>query len=439
MTIRVAIRFLLSSFLSLLACAATWAIQGSETGIPNKVADLQFVVALSRHGVRSPTGRPDDRYSAAPWPQWDVPSAYLTSQGYQLMKLFGAWDRVKFSGQGLFASSCCPAAAQVTILADSDQRTRETGKALAEGMFPGCFIDVHAQAQGTADPLFNLVSGLRPGDAALVTAAVAGRIGGDPNQLTEAYRPQLAALDRVLAGCGHAPPSNKLRTSIFDIPAGLSPGTGGDPTALTGPVIASSEFTENLLLEYTTGMSDANIGWGCVDSAKLRGLMQLATASWDYGYRTPTIARIYASNLLYRIERSMEQNVTGKPAAGALSKPDDRLLIIVGHDSNIVTVAGALGINWVIDGRVDDTPPGGVLLFEVWRPRDGGKPFVRLEYTAQTLEQMRYAQPLTSANPPAAAPIFMPGCSRHDLSCTWDGFSAALLNATDPAYVSTLP
>jgi 4-phytase/acid phosphatase len=114
-------------------------------------------------------------------------------------------------------------------------------------------------------------------------------------------------------------------------------------------------------------------------------------------------------------------------------------VILVGHDTNIVTVAGALHIDWVFDGRADDTPPGGALLFELWRPRDGGKPFVRLKYIAQTLEQMRNSQALTPANPPAVAPIFIPGCSRQDLSCTWEGFSAAMHASIDPAYVAAQP
>jgi 4-phytase/acid phosphatase len=114
------------------------------------------------------------------------------------------------------------------------------------------------------------------------------------------------------------------------------------------------------------------------------------------------------------------------------------MVILVGHDTNIVTVAGALGIDWIADGRVDDSPPGGALIFELWRsPKTG--PFVRLAFTAQTLEQMRNSVPLTAANPPAEAPIFVPACSRPDLSCTWDSFSAAMRQATDPAYVSALP
>lgn len=437
MRIRVALRLVALSCFSLLACGIRVGAQNAEAAPADGKADLQFVAVLSRHGVRSPIGNTDllNKYSAAPWPKWDVQPSYLTPHGYELMKIFGAWDRVRLSGEGLFASTGCNDAARVSILADSDERTRETGKALAEGMFPGCTINVQAKAEGTVDPLYRVSGGLHPGDAALARAAITGRIGGDPHNLTEAYRPQLAALDHVLAGCGHATPSEVKRTSIFDVPVVIGGGSSYS-SGYAGPLSVGSTMAENLLLEYTTGMSDANTGWGCVDGETLRALMQLDTASWDYGYRTPIVARIYGSNLLDHIERSMEQSITGKPVAGALSKPDDRLLIIVGHDTNIVTVAGALGVDWIIDGRVDDTPPGGALLFEVWRPRDGGWPFVRLEYTAQTLEQMRNAQALTRDNPPATVPIFVPGCSRQDGSCTWEGFSAAARTAIDPAYVS---
>lgn len=440
MTIRALLRLLFIGFACLSIWTASVAAQTAEAAPTGRSADLKFVVALSRHGVRSPIGNTDllNQYSAAPWPKWDVPPSYLTPHGYQLMKLFGAWDRANLSGQGLFAPSGCGDAAHVSILADTDERTIETGKALAEGMFPGCPIPVQAKAEGTADPLYRIVGGLHPGDVVLAAQAIAGRIGGDPKSLTEAFRPQLAALDNVLAGCGHAASSDVKRTSIFDIPVSLGKGSTYS-SGYSGPLSVASTMAENFLLEYTTGMSDANTGWGCVDGKTLRALMQLDTASWDYGYRTPTVARIHASNLLDRIQRSLEQNVTGKPVAGALSKPDDRLLIVVGHDSNIVAVAGALGVNWIIDGRMDDTPPGGALLFELWQPRDGGAPFVRLEYTAQTLEQMRQSQTLTPANPPAAAPIFVPGCSQQDMSCTWDGFRSAVHGAINPAYVDPLP
>jgi 4-phytase/acid phosphatase len=301
-------------------------------------------------------------------------------------------------------------------------------------MFPGCAPEVHAGKEGTLDPLYRMPNGPHPGDEALAAAAIAGRIGGDPNSLTEAFRPQLEAMDRVLAGCGHVDPLATKRTSIFDIPAKFG-GSTAFSSAYSGPVTNAATFAENILLEYTTGMPAADVGWGCVDGPTLRALMQLDTASWEYNYRTQPVARMNAANLLDKIERSLEQNVTGKPVAGALEKPGDRLLIVVGHDSNIVAVAASLGINWIIDGRADDTPPAGALLFEVWQPAGGGKPFVKMEYTAQTLEQMRELQPLTVTNPPATAPIFVPACSGRDEACTWESFAAAMHKAMNPAYM----
>jgi len=404
-------------------------------------ADLQLVIMLSRHGVRSPLGTPgsNDKYAAAPWPKWDVAPGILTPHGYELMKIFGAWDRIKFSGEGLLAASGCGDAAHVTIIADSDQRTRESAKALVEGMLPGCGVETHAQAEGTFDPLFRPIeAGVAQSDVAASVAAVAGRIGGNPKNLTEAYRAQLAVLDRVLAGCGHGP-ANEKRISIFDVPAAILPGSGDQPVSLRGPVISAAAIAENLLLEYTQGMSDANTGWGCLDGATLRTVMQLDGASWDYGKRTPAIARPQSSYLLGHIQKTLEQSVTGKPIPGALGKPDDRLILLLGHDSNIAAVAGSLGIDWALDGRVDDTPPGGALLFELWRSRADGKPFVRMEYTAQSLEQMRRSEALTLANPPGEAPIFVPACGRADMTCTWEGFSEAMRQAIVPAGVSAQP
>jgi 4-phytase/acid phosphatase len=439
MPLRVSLRFLTLA-LVLLPASIFCTAQQSPATAKSEGADLQFAVILTRHGVRPPTNKNETYapYSAAPWPEWSVQPGYLTAHGYELMKMLGGWDRAHFAAEGLLAATGCADASRITILADSDERTRESGRALAEGMMPGCTLEVQARPEGTNDPLFSYRPATPPaGDSALAAAAISGRIGGDAKNLTEAWRPQLAALDRILAGCGKVPATNASRTSIFDVPASLPAVSDGRSTALHGPVPTASSLSENLLLEYAEGMTGANLGWGCLDEPTLYEVLQLHSAEEDIAARTWPIARMRASNLLDHILRAMEQSASGQAVAGASGKKDDRLLILSGHDTNIANVAGALGLDWIEDGRRNDTPPGGALLFELWRERSSGQRFVRMYYMAQTLDQMRQTQPLSEANPPVQVPLFVPGCSRADLSCSWEDFQATLRRVIDPAYVMT--
>jgi 4-phytase / acid phosphatase len=423
----------LSLFLSVLMAESASPVSKPQN------ADLEFVVYLSRHGVRSPTGRPGqyNAYSTAPWPTWSVPPGYLTAHGYRLMQEFGAFDRIQLQSEGLLTAKGCEDTQHVTIYSDSDQRTRETGKALAAGLFPACDVNVQALPEGTEDPLFHPVqAGVGTADPDLASAAIAGRVGTDPANLTNTYSAQLKALDTILATCGKADGSGQSRTSLLDVPSGISRGKNARSADLRGPLNTASTLTENLLLEYAEGMPASDVGWGCVDGNKLRSLLELHTAASDFSQRTTPIARAQASNLLNHILLSMDQAVTGKTTKGALGRPGDRVLFLVGHDTNLSNVAGLLNLTWVADGRRDDTPPGSALVFELWRSRTSKQEFVRLYYTAQTLEQMRFATELTLAIPPNRVPLFIPGCSCKDFSCTWPEFSQMLLRAIDPHAVS---
>jgi 4-phytase / acid phosphatase len=397
---------------------------------------LRFVVLVSRHGVRSPTGKTDqlNQYSAQPWPAWSVPPGYLTEHGAKLMTLFGAYDREMLSKQGLLTVDGCDDADQITILADSDQRTRESGRALAAGLMPGCQVQVHALAEGTPDPLFHpLEAGESHADKELATAALSGRIGNDPAGLVEAYRPQLQALEDVLTGSISAgasastPSAPKL--SLFDISSSIGPGKGGHLVDLRSPLETAATMSENLMLEYTEGMS--RVGWGRIDASKLRELLQLHTASADLERRTPYLARIQSAGMLGSILDSMQQAITQKPVSRALGKPSDRLLILVGHDTNLANISGALDLSWLIDGRRDDTPPGGALVFELWQQGATSSYAVRTYYTAQTLDQMRHATLLSLASSPDRVPVFVPGCSKPDASCEWKRFQSIVREATD--------
>ena len=431
----------LFSLLPHAVCAQGNSANTKTHSAESSASELRYVVYLSRHGVRSPTGKSDlyNRYSIAPWPNWTVQPGYLTPHGFHLMELFGAFDRSQLAAQGLLSANGCKDASHVTIYADSDQRTRQTGKAIAQGLMPGCDLPVQSLPEGTNDPLFHsathhVASASASDDTALAKAAITGRVGGDPANLTRTYYRQIAALDHILATCGNAPvPGTDVhqRSSLMDIPANLAGGQGDHLVELRGPLSTSATLAENLLLEYTEGMDEANVGWGCVHHAELQEIVTLHTASVDLSQRTPQIARAQVSNLLKGIRLSIQQAAGRTALPGAIGKPSDRALFLIGHDTNQENIAGLLNLTWMIDGRRDDTPPGGALIFELWRSNSTGEYSVRAYFTAQTLEQMRYSAALTPSDPPERAPVFIPGCSRADMSCSLDSFSHVLEQASE--------
>src|SRR5579863_6678406 len=188
MSFRAGAQLLSLSLLSLVTLPGLLSAQSTSPSPADRNARLEFVVMLTRHGVRSPLPADLNKFSAAPWPKWDVAPGIQTPHGNELIRIMGSWDRSHWSDEGFLVSSGCADADRVFIFADTDQRTRETGKSLAEGMFPGCNIEVHALPGDTIDPLFRpLNTGLFHPDSALAAAAVEGRIGGDPKNLTEAY------------------------------------------------------------------------------------------------------------------------------------------------------------------------------------------------------------------------------------------------------------
>ena len=258
-----------------------------------------------------------------------------------------------------------------------------------------------------------------------------------PANLTQAYHAQIGAMDKLLAKCGAPSSTQQARTSLFDLPAILAPGKGDHLAELRGPLNTASSLAENILLEYAQGMSAANVGWGCVTGADVRSLIDLHTAATDFTLRTPALARMQASNVLDHILRSMEQAISKKEIAGAPGKPEDRALFLIGHDTNLTSIGGLLGLTWIADGRRDDTPPGGALVFELWKNRKSGEYSIRTYFTVQTLEQMRSTSELTMSNPPQRVPVLLPGCSKADFSCNWQDFEKTIHGAIDPRYVES--
>jgi 4-phytase/acid phosphatase len=406
---------------------------------PETDARLKFVLVLTRHGVRSPTWTNDrlDEYSRDPWPKWEVAPGELTPHGKILMTQFGTYYRASLADRGLLSLDGCADAGKVYIAADTDNRTDDTGHSLADGLMPGCNVEVHSLGKGKQDVLFHFSSKEIKPDTQLGFFAVTGHAGGDPSAILAAYETPLNAMQQVLAGCSGPNCAAAVKKSLLGEQPSLAPGTGDHVAEFKGPLSIGATFAENLQLEYLNGMPDAEVGWGRVDEAKIRSLMALHAASSELMQRTPYVARVQASNLLFHIVRTLEQAEEGKAVNGAIATPQQKVVFLTGHDTNISNVSALLDAHWFVNGyQRDDAAPGGALVFELWQ-KPGQQDDVRVYYTVQTPVQMRKVLPLSLAEPPAKAAIFIPQCSRaeQDTPCSWTAFDRTIEAVIDDQFV----
>jgi 4-phytase/acid phosphatase len=359
------------------------------------------------------------------------------------MKLLGAYDRQYLIKAGLLGPDGCADADRFYFWSDTTKRDVETGRALAAGMLPGCAVAVNTVPKG-ADPLFSPQrAGIGKADPGVAAAAISGRIGGRPQALADTYRAELEAMQRVLLGCkpGEAcPPHDKTVTRfLLEQPSAVRRQSDG-LADLSGPLNAAGSIAESFLLEYTDGMKDQDVGWGRVNKSNLRDMLVLQEVYNDFSLRTPYLARARGSNLMSHMLRSMQQAVRGEAEPGALGKLGDKALFVLGHDSDISGFGGMLGISWLLDDyQPNCRPPGGALVFEIWKDASSGKRTVRSYFRSQTLDQMRQLTPLSLEAPPSRAAIFIPGCSTagEGWACDWDAFQRVVDAAIDPAFVST--
>jgi 4-phytase/acid phosphatase len=401
-------------------------------------SDVRLVVILTRHGVRTPLLSNEElgRYSAQAWPEWPVHLGYLTPHGKQQMTLMGTYYRALLVQEGVLTGTTEKDAERVYFRSDSDQRTVETGRDLAAGMLPGAQPDMHARPNEATDPMFRPAKvPVGPIDRPRAVAEVLGRIGGDPKYVIQAYQPAFAALQQVLFGGAGVPAG---RVSPLDLPAAVRPGTGDHVVDVDGSLNIALSLTDALLLEYAEGKPLPEVGWGRMTPQTLTQLLQLHALFFNLAQGTFYPAQVQGSNLASHLLRTIDQAIGGKADPGAFGTPEHKVVVLVGHDTNIINLGGMLGLGWWLPGtQMNPVLPGGALVFELRQRRADRQYVVRTYYVSQTLEQTRELTPLTLENPPAVAPIFIPDCSEPGpgYDAPLDRFEKLFRRVIDPNFV----
>ena len=430
----------LLSLAVVLLASAICGTPAARAAVP--ASDLKLVIVLTRHGVRSPlqTNEILGKYAAEPWPEWTVARGILTPHGRQQMVLLGGYYRARYVAEGLLTGDPAKDSPLVFFRSDNDQRTQESARALSAGLLPGAPApELHTRPAGQVDPLFQPVkAGSATPDRGLAIASVLGRIGNDPANVLQACHPEFVALEQVLCGPGGTPPAGKV--SVLELPAKVVPGESDHTVDMEGSLHTGTQIVDALQLEYTEGMPMAQVGWGRLTSATLTQLLALHSLYFDLTQGTFYPAQVQASNLADHLLQTLQQGAGGAPIPEAFGKVGQKLIVIAGHDTNIVNLGGLLGLKWWLPGtQPNPVLPGGALVFELRHRRADDRFIVRAYYVSQTLEQIRNLTPLSLEAPPAVAPIFIPGCSEagpgYDVPL--DKFEMLLERVVDPQFVLT--
>lgn len=398
---RTALRFTIICLACALMC------QMPLTGIAAQQGDdqprLTKIVALSRHGVRSPTQTAAtlSLWSTRTWPQWPVPKGHLTPRGARLVTAMWEDIRGRMLNHGLLPDATCPPPGKIFVRADADQRTRATAKALVDGLCPDGSLSYAVSAQ-SLDPLFHPVqAGVQRFDPASVAASIIDNAGGDLDRLHEDNTTVLTHMQHLSAPLGaemcaryNLPPS----CGLTDLPNSVSVEADGSGAGLSGALATASGMAELFLLEYAQ-WPDVSAGWGQVDARVLREVLPIHTSVFNTVNRAPVVARLKGASLLSEMMAALEGTHRDQRCNAA------SMVVFVGHDTNIANVGALLGVNWQIAGYPDNaTPPGSTLLFELWE--QGGNKEVRVRFFAQTPEALH--APFDEQRLPVGGPAATP-------------------------------
>ena len=399
---------------------------------------LERVVLLSRHGVRAPTDSPRlaEFSRTKAWPKWPVKDAYLTQRGKLLATRMGEFYAAEFARQGLLPTRTHLSEKLVYVWADLDQRTKETGQGLLEGIF-GCQDDcpLPGSDYGDNDALFHPVKGkvcdIDPGTA---QAEILKQAGGSLDKALEPLRLTVQDLQEVLDCC--QPKICKPLTSCTLDTMPSEP----DGASLKGPIAVGSTASEVFLLEYAQGMPAKDVAWGDGSPARINAFLKLHDLQFKLLQRTPYIAKRQGAALGRQIVETLRQTAEKKSALLRPVPHQAKLVIYVGHDTNVANIGGMLDVDWSFaSGLGDKTPPAGAMAFELFSEKGTPNYFVRLAYYSQTLDQMRNATPLSppaatdpaGANKPEAVSIDPKCANPQDGMCPWRSFDTWMSGAID--------
>uniref|UniRef100_A0A2A4IYT5 Glucose-1-phosphatase n=1 Tax=Heliothis virescens TaxID=7102 RepID=A0A2A4IYT5_HELVI len=373
-------------------------------GIDVHRLNLEQVLILSRHNVRTPLTGELEMYSSKPWPNWNASSGLLTRKGYQLEGYMGEYLSDWFASENFFDG--CPGEDEIIVYSNTKPRTIASAKSFVESAFKSCNITVqHHDNLAAMDPMFLPIFHNRT-DAFKKQAREEMQRKLNEVNLTDAYR----EMTRILNMESSDVCKKLLICDLVALKSEIVTEDGEEPN-VNGPLFIANAIVDSFIMSYYEGMPLSDVAWGEMqdNSTQWDLLTSIARENQNVKFNLTTASKDLAGPLL---KYMFDIFKSGTP----------KFTLLVGHDSNLNSVINALDFKpFVLPGQFEPFPIGGKVVFQKWS--DGKEKYLKIEYVYPTVKQLRNGERLSRLEPPQRVLLEPKGCKMSAAGlCLWSDF-----------------
>lgn len=368
---------------------------------------LEEVVVLSRHNIRSPMSGPESalgRITPHQWLAWTSAPSELSLRGGVLETEMGQFFRKWLVGEGLMQENELPAEGAFRFYANSMQRTIATAQYFSSGMLPVANVSIeHHYDVGTMDPTFTPKwtsdNDELQSEAIQQITDIFGdtTLEGIGEKMRENYNLLQEVLDMDQSAACTQGDTCSFRTDNTEIVLQMDKEPG-----MKGDMKLACQAADALVLQYYEEPDEQKAAFGHQLS---RSDWKKISAAKDYYGDVLFTAPLVAINVAHPLLQELLTEL----------KTDGRTFaFLCGHDSNIGSVLAALGVNDydLPDAIEAKTPIGCKFVIEKWLGSDG-KEYAALNMVYQTVDQLRQMPLLSLDNPPAVCPLALEGLTAN--------------------------
>lgn len=372
---------------------------------------LKEAVVLSRHNIRSPLSDSKSdlgRMTPHKWTEWTAPKSELTLRGGVLETQMGQYFRKWAEDAGLFPVNHTPDADDVNVIANSMQRCIATAQYFTSGFMPvGGIKVIHRYMPSKMDPLFNpQLTKVSPEfiDTAMEQIKAMGGKKGIKG-INEAIAPDNAMITEVLDvdESPMAKEKNPKLNALNNYDTELLWEVYQEPRLKSGSALKElNSASDALILQYYEQPDTLKAAFGHNISRKdWEKIAHVKDTYQDVLFTAP----IVAANVAHPLIQYMYDE---------LRSPARKFTFLVGHDSNLSSVATALGVEeYELPNAIEKkTPIGSKIVIEKFLGADG-KEYADINIVYQSVDQLRNMELLDLNNPPIIYPLTLKGLQKN--------------------------